>query len=82
MAGIAGSAGSAVIFLQAGGYYTFPKVVFGLAMFSAVGGFAGLGIVSKQFNVTGGTVGQPSTETALHAANQAVSAVNPPAEKE
>lgn len=36
------------------------------------------GFVSKQSNVTGGTVGQASTPEALHAANQAPSVVNPP----
>lgn len=38
------------------------------------------GFVTKQVNVTGGDSGQPSTPEALHAANQAVSTVNPPVE--
>ena len=37
-----------------------------------------LGFVAKDFNTTGGTVGQPSTPAALQAANQAPSAANPP----
>jgi hypothetical protein len=37
-----------------------------------------LGFFAKDWNTTGGTVGQPSTPEALHAANQAPSTVNPP----
>lgn len=37
-----------------------------------------LGFVAKDGNVTGGTVGQPSTRTALIQANQTPSLVNPP----
>jgi len=44
-----------------------------------VGGLAAFGIVAKDANVTGGSVGQPSTPEALHAANQAPSIANPPA---
>ena len=40
-----------------------------------------LGLVAKDGNVTGGTTGQPSTPEALHAANQAVSTVNPPSQE-
>lgn len=40
-----------------------------------------LGFVSKDSNVTGGSVGQPSTPTALDAANQAHSSANPPIPK-
>jgi len=37
-----------------------------------------LGFLAKDFNVTGGTVGQPSTPQALEAASQAPSTANPP----
>lgn len=40
-----------------------------------------LGLVAKDGNVTGGTVGQPSTPTAIIEANQAPSAINPPQSK-
>lgn len=37
-----------------------------------------LGLVTKDSNVTGGTVGQPSTPEAIQASNVAPSASNPP----
>jgi NAD/NADP transhydrogenase alpha subunit len=40
-----------------------------------------LGLLAKDFNVTGGNVGQPSTKAALEQANQAASAANPPSDK-
>lgn len=81
VAGLISAATSLVMFLQQGGYYQFPMWAIGVAMFANVGGLAGLGIVSKQFNVSGGTVGQPSTPEALQKANQAPSATNPPVPK-
>ena len=50
--------------------------LFYIAMLGAVQGW-----VSKDANVTGGTVGQPSTTEALAAANQNPSEVNPPVTK-
>ena len=44
-----------------------------LAIASAV-----IGVMAKDSNVTGGTVGQPSTPEALTAANQAPSPIAPP----
>lgn len=40
-----------------------------------------LGFVSKQVNVTGGSVGQPSTQSALTDSNVEHSVVNPPIAK-
>ncbi len=36
---------------------TVPNWVTAVALFAQVGGLAGLGIVAKDYNVTGGTVG-------------------------
>jgi len=71
LAGLISAAASFVMFAQYGGFYTFPKWAMGLALFANAGGLAGLGITAKQYNTTGGTVGQPSTPEALAAANQA-----------
>lgn len=49
------------------------------AVLALIGGF-GL-LFAKDGNVTGGTVGQPSTTSALVAANQAPSPVAPPVVK-
>jgi len=49
-----------------------------LAMFASVGGLVAFGVTAKDYNVTGGTNGQPSTPAALVKANQAPSVVNPP----
>jgi hypothetical protein len=38
-----------------------------------------LGLLAKDFDVTGGTTGQPSTPAAMKEANQAPSVANPPA---
>jgi len=73
------AAASFVMFAQFGNFLEVPKWVMGLAMFAQAGGLAAFGIVAKQYNVTGGSVGQPSTPEALHAANQAPSVANPPA---
>lgn len=78
LAGLISSATSLVMFLQQGGYYQFPMWAIGIAMFANVGGLAALGITAKQYNTTGGTVGQPSTPEALKKANQAPSEANPP----
>lgn len=40
-----------------------------------------LGLLAKDFNTTGGTVGQPSSAEAMLAANQSPSAANPPGTK-
>ena len=78
LAGLITAAASGVLFMQQGGYYNFPHWVMGLAMFANIGGLAGLGITAKQYNTTGGSVGQPSTPEALAIANQAPSTINPP----
>jgi hypothetical protein len=70
--------GAFVLFSQFGGYYNFPKIVLGFAVFMQAGGLAAFGIVAKDSNVTGGTVGQPSTPQALIQSNTAASKVNPP----
>lgn len=78
LAALISAAGSFVLFAQNSGMYTFPKLAVALALFMNVGGLAALGITAKQFNVTGGTVGTPSTPEALAVANQAPSVINPP----
>lgn len=72
------AAGSLVMFLQLGGFADFPKWAMGICLFAQAGGLAAFGVVTKQYNVTGGSVGQPSTAQALADANQHPSAVNPP----
>lgn len=62
---------SGMIFMQFGGFVDFPRWVLGILAFVQAGGTAALGITSKQFNVTGGTSGQPSTAQALKDSNQA-----------
>ena len=62
---------SLVMFLQLGGFAEIPKWVMGIAMFASAGGLAAFGIVAKQYNVTGGTVGQPSTPQAISDSNHA-----------
>jgi hypothetical protein len=69
---------SLIIFLQFGNYVHFPNWLLGITAFAQVGGLAAFGIVAKDYNVTGGTVGQPSTSVALAEANQATSTMNPP----
>jgi len=77
VAGIVSAGGSFVLFGQQMNMM-FPHWLVVLALFMNVGGLAAFGIVSKQFNVTGGEVGQPSTPEALAVANQAPSVINPP----
>ena len=69
---------SLMIFMQFGGFADFPRWVLGILAFVQAGGTAALGVTAKQFNVTGGSVGQPSTPAALDDANQAPSVVQPP----
>jgi hypothetical protein len=77
--GIVSAVASLVLFLHLGGFYAFPKWVLGLLAFIQAGGAAGLGISAKQYNVTGGTVGQPSTAQALLDSNtQPATGVNKP----
>lgn len=72
------AAASFVLFAQFAHYTTFPPLVVGVAAFAQIGGLTAFGIVAKDYNVTGGTVGQPSSAAALTAANQAPSIANPP----
>ena len=73
---------SYIPFAESGGFAHFPPWVNGIAMFVQMGGLISLGITAKQYNVTGGSIGQPSTHAALVDANQAPSQINPPAVKE
>lgn len=72
------AAASFVLFAQMEHYITFPGWAMGLAMFAQVGGLAAFGIAAKDVNVTGGTVGQPSTLKAMSDANQTVLISTPP----
>ncbi len=56
---------SLMIFMQFGGFADFPRWVLGILAFIQAGGTAALGVTAKQFNVTGGSVGQPSTPEAV-----------------
>jgi len=78
VAAVISAAGSLVMFLQLGGFADFPKWAMGICLFAQAGGLTAFGIVTKQYNVTGGSVGQPSTPQALADANQHPSVVNPP----
>jgi len=84
VAGFVSTAGtigvSLILFAMLSGE-TFPKWVVIVAMFAQAGGLSALGITAKQYNTTGGTVGQPSTPEALDAANQAHSVANPPVQE-
>jgi hypothetical protein len=71
VAGIASGISSLALFLYLGDFVVFPKWALGILAFIQAGGAAGLGIVAKQYNVTGGEIGQPSTKQALKDANQA-----------
>jgi len=68
-----------VLFASQAHMVVFPGWITSLAVFTMAGGLASFGVVAKDKNVTGGDVGQPSTPQALTDANQAHSAVNPPA---
>lgn len=81
VAGILSAGASFVLFGTSLHYITVPSWLVGLSMFAAVGGLSFLGITAKQYNVTGGQVGQPSTPDALEKANQAPNASNPPVPK-
>ena len=65
LAAVISAAASLMIFMQFGGFYDFPRWVLGILAFIQAGGTAALGITAKQYNVTGGNVGQPSTPQAL-----------------
>ncbi len=78
LAGLISAGASFVLFAGLGGFVQFPRWAMAFALFAQSGALAAFGVVTKQFNVTGGNVGQPSTPEALHAANQAPSLVNPP----
>jgi hypothetical protein len=80
VAGLVSAAASFVLFAGLGGMMTFPKPVMAIALFAQVGGLAAFGVVAKQYNVTGGTSGQPSSTRALLDANQQRSQNNPPKE--
>lgn len=71
LSGLIAAGASFVIFGQQQGYIHPPAWLSGIAMFVTIGGFAALGVTSKDRDVTGGTKGQPSTVSALAAANQA-----------
>jgi hypothetical protein len=71
LAAIISAIASGMIFMQFGGFIDFPRWVLGILAFIQAGGTAALGVTAKQFNVTGGDVGQPSTLKALADANQA-----------
>jgi hypothetical protein len=77
------AAGMFVIFASAPPYNVhFPISISALAGFMALGGLAGLGIVAKDSDVTGGTVSQPGIPVApvppVVAAPPATPAANPP----
>jgi hypothetical protein len=38
----------------------FPAIIISVAKFGAAGGLIGMGLFAKDFNVTGGTVSQPT----------------------
>lgn len=71
VSGLVSSAMSFVITAQLLGWMTFPKPLIAVALFAQIGGLASLGITAKQYNVTGGEIGQPSTPQALKDANAA-----------
>lgn len=71
LAAVVSAGASLMIFMQFGGFADFPRWVLGILAFVQAGGTAALGVTAKQFNVTGGSVGQPSTRGALAEANQA-----------
>ena len=53
------SAGASLLqFLHSGHYIDLPPVVAGIIAFTQIGGVAGLGIMAKDSDVTGGTVAQ------------------------
>jgi hypothetical protein len=76
VSGLVGAGAGLVLYLQM--YIHEPAWLVGIASFAAIGGFATIGLSAKDFNVTGGSVGQPSTSQALHDANQEPHADNPP----
>jgi hypothetical protein len=79
VAGIVSGCASLILFLHLGGFVVFPHWVMGLVAFIQAGGTMSLGIVAKQYNMTGGTVGQPSTAQALLDSNtQPAAGVNKP----
>lgn len=59
----------------------FPPMVMAIAAFVQMGGIVAMGRNAKDYNVTGGTIGQPSTPSALTVANQEASTLNPPVPK-
>ena len=78
------AAGSLVMFLQLGGFAEFPKWAMGVCLFAQAGGLAAFGVVTKQYNVTGGTNPQPSSLRTIQyrsdehdEAQQALAAVQP-----
>lgn len=78
IASLISAIGSFILYAQVSHYVTFPPLLIGIAMFMHLGGLASFGIVAKDYNVTGGSIGQPSTVTSLLTANQMASIVNPP----
>jgi hypothetical protein len=67
-----------VLFAQQLQYIHFPNWALALALFASLGGLAAFGVTAKDSNVTGGTIGQPSSPKALLIANQEPSVENPP----
>ena len=53
--GLAGAAGSFVLFSSQAHMLVWPQWIMALAMFMAVGGLGSFAIVAKDYNVTGGT---------------------------
>jgi hypothetical protein len=76
--GLISAAAAFVLYAQSSHMVNFPTWATALAGFVQIGGLAGLGLTAKDFNTTGGTVGQPSTLEALTAANQQPHSTNPP----
>lgn len=61
VAAIVSAIASGMIFMQFGGFADFPRWVLGILAFIQAGGTAALGVTAKQFNVSGGTISQPSS---------------------
>jgi hypothetical protein len=61
VAAVVSAAASLMIFMQFGGFFDFPRWVLGILAFVQAGGTAALGITAKQYNISGGTVSQPSS---------------------